>query len=392
MKKNKINKTLIKNKKNKATVNKTVIKETAANKKTVNNTTANEAAVDETNDSKIKDNKAAENKIRESRTVPEGRKRFSFKYKLLCCFILCLIYAAGCSFTWNAVTISVFAYSGQTLDGYDGVNGAVLPDFQNGRENAGSDNFIDIYGEDLLDEDEMEAYGHGEGGSVSDNDRISVDDILAGNTISENDLEDSEGETELSKDDWRLVLINKQYSIPEDYTFTFGTINTMKGPMKCDERIIPDLLKMLKAAKDDGINLEICSPYRDLNYQNYLFDRKIKVYMKQGMSYLEAYATASKTVTVPGASEHQIGLALDIVCDTYIDLDEGFGETAAGKWLAEHGCEYGFILRYPEGKEYVTGIEYEPWHFRYVGAEAATIIMGEELTLEEFVASLEDWR
>jgi D-alanyl-D-alanine carboxypeptidase len=193
----------------------------------------------------------------------------------------------------------------------------------------------------------------------------------------------------LSKDDWRLILINKQHSIPDDYTFTFGTISTLKGTMKCDERIISDLLEMLQGAKDDGINLQICSPYRDMDRQVYLFDKKITTYMKQGMSYMDAYALTAQAVTVPGASEHQIGLALDIVSDSYAYLNEGFGETEAGKWLAEHGCEYGFILRYPKGKEYITGIEYEPWHFRYVGREAATIMTEEDLTLEEFVASLE---
>ena len=87
---------------------------------------------------------------------------------------------------------------------------------------------------------------------------------------------------------------------------------------------------------------------------------------------------------MPNASEHQIGLALDIVTDTYVALNEGFAKTAAGKWLAENSCKYGFILRYPKGKEDITGIEYEPWHFRYVGAEVATLITEQGITLEEF--------
>ena len=104
----------------------------------------------------------------------------------------------------------------------------------------------------------------------------------------------------------------------------------------------------------------------------------------RGMSYMDAYKTASQAVTVPGASEHQIGLALDIISTTYSTLDEGFGDTKAGQWLAEHSCEYGFILRYPKGKEYVTGIEFEPWHFRYVGIDAAEVISRNGITLEEF--------
>ena len=82
-------------------------------------------------------------------------------------------------------------------------------------------------------------------------------------------------------------------------------------------------------------------------------------------------------------------LALDIVSSTYTSLDQGFGDTDAGKWLQEHSREYGFILRYPKDKEYITSIEFEPWHFRYVGVEAATIIMDQGITLEEFVESLE---
>ena len=106
--------------------------------------------------------------------------------------------------------------------------------------------------------------------------------------------------------------------------------------------------------------------------------------MKVGMSYMDAYAVSSQAVTVPGASEHQIGLAFDIVSDKYTELNAGFAETDAGKWLAQNRSEYGFILRYPLGKEDITGIEFEPWHFRYVGKDAATIISEEGITLEEF--------
>lgn len=184
-----------------------------------------------------------------------------------------------------------------------------------------------------------------------------------------------------SPDDWRLILINKQHSIPDDYEFPLGTIS---GNMKCDERIIEDLLAMMQAAKEDGVDLVICSPYRDYNRQTYLFNRKITRYMDAGMSYMDAYKTASMTVTSPNASEHRIGLAIDFYSSTYKSLNEGFANTETGKWLAAHSYEYGFILRYPKGKEYITGIEYEPWHFRYVGIEAATVITQKGITLEEF--------
>ena len=195
----------------------------------------------------------------------------------------------------------------------------------------------------------------------------------------------AEGESvEFSEDDWKLLLINKQHSIPEGYEFPLGDIQTMKGTMQCDARIIDDLLEMLQDAKEDGIILKICSPYRDLAYQEILFNKKINMYMKRGMSYVEAYQLGSRIVAVPAASEHRLGLALDIVSDSYIGLDEGFADTPAGTWLAENSYKYGFILRYPKGKEDITGINYEPWHFRYVGVDAATVITEREITLEEF--------
>ncbi len=190
---------------------------------------------------------------------------------------------------------------------------------------------------------------------------------------------------EFDKSAWNLLLINKQHPVPEDYTFTLGTI---KGNMKCDERIIEPLAQMFKAAADDGINLEVRSPYRDISRQEYLFDRKMKTYINQGYSYIDAYKESSAVVTVPGASEHQIGISLDITSDTYSMLNEGFEDTDAGRWLRDNSYKYGFILRYPKGKEDITGIIYEPWHFRYVGVEAATVMYEQGLTLEEFVERL----
>lgn len=248
----------------------------------------------------------------------------------------------------------------------------------------------------LEDEDVLEIYEEAELHGMDEADKYLLDDILsedqqtheseeAEQPAVEEPADDREQEVEFSNDDWQLVLINKQHPIPEDYTFTLGPIKTIKGEMQCDERIIEDLLAMMQAAyENDGIILGICSPYRDLNWQKVLFNRKIKAYMERGMSYMDAYALSSQTVTVPGASEHQIGLAVDMVSNTYQDLDAGFADTDAGIWLKEHCSEFGFILRYPEGKEHITSIEFEPWHFRYVGKEAAAIIMGEGICLEEF--------
>ena len=208
-------------------------------------------------------------------------------------------------------------------------------------------------------------------------------DIPVGADVEESRTLLSQGAEEVtfSSDDWKLILVNKQHPIPDDYEFNLGTIS---GSMQCDERVISPLFDMLKAARADGVNLIVCSPYRDLGRQTMLFGNKVDRYMGGGMSYMDAYNLASQAVTVPGSSEHQIGLAIDIITDGYSSLDEGFGETAAGKWLADNSAKYGFILRYPSGKEEITSIEYEPWHFRYVGVDAAGVITDNGLCLEEF--------
>ena len=159
------------------------------------------------------------------------------------------------------------------------------------------------------------------------------------------------------EEDWKLMLISKREPVPLDYTFELGMI---QGEIRADIRILEEANEMLKEARKEGIFLVICSPYRDYDRQEMLFNQKVKSYMEQGMSFMEAYIQSSHTIAVPGASEHQVGLALDIVCSTYYRLDEAFGDTEAGKWLDENSYQYGFILRYPKDKEEITGIEYEP--------------------------------
>ena len=216
-------------------------------------------------------------------------------------------------------------------------------------------------------------------------DRYSADEILEYTQDWERQERDELSENyEFSKDDWRLVLINKQHSIPDDYEVKLGKISTVKGIMYCDERIVGDLRDMLQAAKEDNVTLELQSTYRTEEYQKYLFNRKIKASMEKGLSYMEAYQLAGMAVNIPGNSEHQIGMAFDIVTPTYRRLTEGFANTEAGQWLAKNSYKYGFILRYPKGKEDITNVEYEPWHFRYVGVEAATVITEQGITLEEF--------
>ena len=314
-----------------------------------------------------------------------GTKRFACAVFILLCFIV-----------GNSFAFPVFQEDNGFVSGYEKeyvVTAVIVSDITLAEAQKVSYDEIEF----LDDADVMDSYADAELDGMEEADKYLLDDILH-QDVSKGSGEDSEekiadsnemdaagGESvEFSADDWKLVLINKQHPIPADYTFTLGPIKTIKGEMQCDERIIDSLLAMMQAAYEDGIILGVCSPYRDLNWQKVLFNRKIKLYMKKGMSYIDAYALSSQTVTVPGASEHQIGLAVDMVSDTYQTLDAGFADTDAGIWLKEHCSEYGFILRYPEGKESITSIEFEPWHFRYVGKDAAKIIMEEGLCLEEF--------
>ncbi len=189
-----------------------------------------------------------------------------------------------------------------------------------------------------------------------------------------------------TEEDWALILANKQNPIPEGYEPKLVFVDSSH---EVDWRIADPLSNMIEAAKKDGVSLVVSSAYRSYDRQVELFRKKINSYMKAGQSYYDAYKSASYSVTVPGMSEHQLGLAIDFVTPGYTNLDSGFGKTEAGKWLKKHAPEYGFILRYPEGKGYITGIIFEPWHFRYVGKKAALEITKEGLTLEEYTGHLD---
>lgn len=230
--------------------------------------------------------------------------------------------------------------------------------------------FIDNY----LDKDGVDEPFEEEQTEVSDSDSENIDDTET--------LEKQTAEKLPDKNDWRLILVNKQHVIPEGYEVNLVNIN---GSKQVDERIAEDLAAMLDKARSDKVALMIVSAYRSQERQTSLFNNKIHKNMNKGMSYLDAYSAAAGTVTPPGTSEHQLGLALDILGSGHSGLTENFADTEAGKWLKANCADYGFILRYPEGKEYITGIIYEPWHFRYVGKKYAKEIMSRGITLEEYL-------
>ena len=181
---------------------------------------------------------------------------------------------------------------------------------------------------------------------------------------------------------WNLLLVNPWNRIPGDFTVRLKTLGIGH---KVDERIAWDLQRMIGDAKKEGFSLIIISSYRTMEKQTSLYHNLVNKYVNQGKGREEAKRLAAQWVAIPGTSEHQLGLALDIVSRNYQDLNKKQEDTAEQKWLMENSYRYGFILRYPNGKTEVTGIGYEPWHYRYVGMEAAKYIFEKNITLEEYL-------
>ena len=181
---------------------------------------------------------------------------------------------------------------------------------------------------------------------------------------------------------WQLLLVNPWNEIPEDYEVT---LKALSDGHKVDERAYDDLIAMLEDCRDAGLRPKICSSYRTQAKQTYLYNNKITRLRNAGYSKAAAQNEAGRWVARPGTSEHQLGLALDIVSSSYQALTKKQEKTAEQKWLMEHCWEYGFILRYPNEKSEITGIGYEPWHYRYVGRDVALDIRDSGLCLEEYL-------
>lgn len=199
-----------------------------------------------------------------------------------------------------------------------------------------------------------------------------------------NDVKEVDGKQVIQNPLNVLALVNKMFALPESYnptdlvkpnvSFSFGDQTIEKSLMRQEAAVA--LEKMFAEAKTSGIELYAVSGYRSYERQRIIFDAEVK---KSGEE------KAAQVVAVPGNSEHQSGLAMDISAKSAnLSLTESFGETNEGKWLAANAHKYGFILRYPKGKETITGYQYEPWHFRYVGVDAAQTIFEKNITLEEY--------
>ena len=179
---------------------------------------------------------------------------------------------------------------------------------------------------------------------------------------------------------WNLILVNRDSYIPDDYQVELTELSNGK---KVDSRIYPELQEMFNDARAQGYGLFVREGYRTQEEQQQLMDEKIEAYENEGKSKSEAKKIAEQWVAIPGTSEHQLGIAVDINADTTKSSSDD-----VYNWLAENAHTYGFIKRYPSNKTDITGVINEPWHYRYVGKEAASKIYSQGICLEEYIDTL----
>ncbi|HBC30967.1 MAG TPA: hypothetical protein DC024_06955 [Clostridiales bacterium] len=181
-------------------------------------------------------------------------------------------------------------------------------------------------------------------------------------------------------DKWQLLIVNPKHALPANYKPPLANY----GSIQMDSRIESSYISMKSAAGKAGINLWLSEGYRTVQAQDKLFQQEVKNCKAKGVSQADAEATAQKEVSKPGFSEHNTGLLLD-----FNGEKDNFKSTKAYTWLQQHSFEYGFILRFPEGKESVTGASFKPWCYRYVGKENAAKMYKSHMCLEEYVNSLQ---
>ena len=176
---------------------------------------------------------------------------------------------------------------------------------------------------------------------------------------------------------WNLILVNKDNPVPDDYSVSLTDLSNGK---QVDTRIYPALQKMFDDARDSGIDLFVREGYRTREDQQSIMDNRIQEYEAQGYTAEEAEDMAKQYVAIPGTSEHELGISVDINANSNISSDD-----VVYSWLNENAYKYGFIKRYPEDKIDITGINNEPWHYRFVGQEAAKEMKDLGYCLEEYI-------
>ncbi len=182
---------------------------------------------------------------------------------------------------------------------------------------------------------------------------------------------------------WNLLLVNGWNPLAEAVVRDQSNLQWYAGSESVDYRITQALSDMLEAGSQYG--LWVTSGYRSYDLQTRLYNNEVAEWESYGYSHEEALDKAATVVARPGTSEHHTGLAVDLLHDECWDLVEEWEDSEAFDWMMDNCYKYGFILRYPKEKEAITGVIYEPWHYRYVGVEAATYIMQNGITLEEYL-------
>lgn len=187
---------------------------------------------------------------------------------------------------------------------------------------------------------------------------------------------------------WNLLLVNPWNKLPQGFTVKLASIG---NGYSVDARCADALHKMLSDCRAAGLSPVVCSAYRTQQKQESLFNKRVAARIAKGMSRAEAEAETAKSTAVPGTSEHQIGLAVDIVDNHNWSLDQSQANMPTQKWLMAHSWEYGFILRYSSEKSNLTGIIYEPWHYRYVGKDVARTMYEQGICLEEYIQHMKEY-
>lgn len=181
---------------------------------------------------------------------------------------------------------------------------------------------------------------------------------------------------------WFLTLVNSENPIDDNYQIT---LTRLRNKQAIDSRCYLELQAMMDDCRAAGLSPIICSSYRTYEKQQELFEQQVQEFINQGYGKLDAQKKAAGAVARPGTSEHELGLAVDIVDESNQRLNQYQENTAVQRWLIQNSWRYGFILRYPSDKTDITGIQYEPWHYRFVGKEAAKEIYENNWTLEEYL-------
>ncbi|MGB7474330.1 M15 family metallopeptidase [Trichococcus sp.] len=194
-----------------------------------------------------------------------------------------------------------------------------------------------------------------------------------------------------SSTDWNLVLVNRENQLAGEIAME---LYLTESGYQIDGRIKDAYLALMEAGKAAGMDFTMISGYRSIEQQQSNYDVNYQNYLASGFSEEEARAKTEEYIALPNASEHTTGLAVDITSTALANQEGNSGlfpdleNYPEGLWLKENAPKYGFVLRFPKSKEDITGINFEPWHFRYVGVENAVYMTEQNLTLEEYIAIL----